>query len=118
MAMDRLLDLRSSAIVARFKLDDESSICWDSLIHLQSCNGELIMFFLNGNYYLGDGCCQIVRAISQKCWPTIIDALGFIPEETDVLQGYCNHEPSSPSPLPLPLTVKPNNVSSKLIFDP
>ncbi|XWS15282.1 hypothetical protein CRYUN_Cryun35bG0082200 [Craigia yunnanensis] len=116
MAKDGPLDLRSSAIVARLKLNDESSICWDSLIQLQSCTGELIMFFLNENSYLGHGCCQIVRAISQQCWPSIIDALGFTPEETDVLQGDCNHEASSPSPSPspspLPLTIKPTNVSS------
>ncbi|XVF37204.1 hypothetical protein REPUB_Repub19eG0126300 [Reevesia pubescens] len=77
----------SSAIVAGLKLkDDESSICWDSLIQLQSCTGELIMFFPECRRNLLRPrllpYCITVRAIAQQCWPTIIDALGFTPEET------------------------------------
>ncbi|XVE55137.1 hypothetical protein DITRI_Ditri03aG0136400 [Diplodiscus trichospermus] len=111
MAMDKHLDLMSSTIVARLNLlDDESSKCWDSLVHLESCSLELIMFFLNRNSYLRHGCCQVVRAISQQCWPTIIDGLGFTPKQTDGLQAYCNPVPSSPAPSPLPLTLKPTNI--------
>ncbi|GAV77605.1 Prolamin_like domain-containing protein [Cephalotus follicularis] len=98
----RPLDPRPSSLVGRLKLDDESSTCWDSLMQLQSCTGELILFFLNGETYLGHGCCQAIHTIGNQCWPTMIDALGFTTEESDILQGYCDHEfdhfstPSSP----------------------
>ncbi|XP_022777254.1 egg cell-secreted protein 1.2-like [Durio zibethinus] len=79
-------------LMARLKLDEESTNCWDSLIQLQSCTGELIMFFLNGETDLGHSCCQAIRTISHQCWPSMIDALGFTKEETHVLEGYCDHE--------------------------
>ena len=84
--------------MARLKVDEESPNCWDSLIHLQSCTGELIMFFLNGETDLGDSCCQAISTISHQCWPTMIDALGFTTEETNVLEGYCDHEDDQSPP--------------------
>ncbi|XVF27230.1 hypothetical protein REPUB_Repub14bG0088600 [Reevesia pubescens] len=87
-----------SSFMARLKLDEESPNCWDSLIHLQSCTGELIMFFLNGEADLGHSCCQAIRTISHQCWPTMIDALGFTTEETHVLEGYCDHEDDQSPP--------------------
>ena len=90
-------------LVARLKLEDEeSSNCWDSLIQLQACTGEVILFFLNGETYLGPGCCDAIRTIGQHCWPAMFGSLGFTTEETDVLQGYCTGEArGSASPPPL-----------------
>ncbi|KAJ0025243.1 hypothetical protein Pint_07908 [Pistacia integerrima] len=88
-----------SSLVARLKLDNESSSCWDSLTQLQSCSGELIMFFLNGETNLGPGCCQAIRTISHQCWPAMIGTLGFTAEESDVLQGYCDSEPPHEAPV-------------------
>ncbi|TXG53286.1 hypothetical protein EZV62_022455 [Acer yangbiense] len=82
----------SSSLVARLKLDDELPNCWNSLIRLQSCTGEIILFFLNGKTYLGHGCCQSMHTVSQQSWPNMIDTLGFTTEEGDILEGYCDHE--------------------------
>ncbi|TXG53285.1 hypothetical protein EZV62_022454 [Acer yangbiense] len=82
----------SSSLIARLKLDDESPNCWESLIQLQSCTGEIILFFLNGETYLGHGCCQAMHTISHQCWPNMIDTLGFTTEEGDILEGFCDHE--------------------------
>ena len=105
----------TSNLVARLKLDDESSNCWDSLIQLQSCTGEIIMFFLNGETYLGPSCCQAIRIIGQHCWPAMFGTVGFTTEEADVLQGYCDEEvahspppPHDPSP-PSPPSPSPSN---------
>ncbi|KDO83758.1 hypothetical protein CISIN_1g0394172mg, partial [Citrus sinensis] len=81
--------------------------CWDSLIQIQACSGEIILFFLNGETYLGDGCCNAIRTIRKKCWPNMIDTLGFTAEEGDVLEGYCDHETpaaivhTQPAPIPV-----------------
>ncbi|KAI4308051.1 hypothetical protein L6164_031169 [Bauhinia variegata] len=103
MTEARLLSNPSSFnLRARLKLEGESSNCWDSLFQLQACSGEVIMFFLNGETYLGPSCCQAIRVIGHECWPNIYSALGFTAEEGDILQGYCDDEavhspPSSPS---------------------
>ncbi|OMO70446.1 hypothetical protein CCACVL1_18914 [Corchorus capsularis] len=95
----------SLSLVARLKLDEEPTGCWDSLIELQSCTGEIIMFFLNGETELGHSCCQAIRTISNHCWPSMIGALGFTTEETHVLEGYCDHEQNSPP------SIGPNNIN-------
>nr|CAD1835298.1 unnamed protein product [Ananas comosus var. bracteatus] len=43
--------------------------CWDSLVELRSCTGEVILFFLNGETYLGPSCCRAIRVIEHHCWP-------------------------------------------------
>ncbi|POO00319.1 Prolamin-like domain containing protein [Trema orientale] len=92
-----------SNIMARLKLEDESSNCWDSLIQLQACTGEIILFFLNGETYLGPSCCQAIRIIGQHCWPAMFGTIGFTTEEADVLEGYCDKETAhSPPPPPPP----------------
>ncbi|XP_050231314.1 egg cell-secreted protein 1.3-like [Mercurialis annua] len=96
-----------SSLMARLKLDEESANCWDSLIQLQACSTEIILFFLNGETELGHGCCHAIRIISEQCWPNLIDTLGFTTEEGDILEGYCIKEedgtstppPSPPSPV-------------------
>ncbi|XP_004500025.1 egg cell-secreted protein 1.2-like [Cicer arietinum] len=92
------------SLEARLKLIGESSNCWDSLFKLQACSGEIITFFLNGETYLGNSCCQAIRVIGHDCWPNIVASLGFTNEETDILEGYCDevealHSPPPPTPL-------------------
>ncbi|XP_021829893.1 egg cell-secreted protein 1.1-like [Prunus avium] len=77
-------------LVARLNLDEESSNCWDSLFQLQSCSGEVVMFFLNGEIYLGHSCCEAIWTIEHQCWPALVGTLGFTAEETDLLKGYCD----------------------------
>jgi Prolamin-like len=87
--------------------------CWDSLIELRSCTGEIILFFLNGETYLGPSCCHAIGVIQHQCWAAdaMLSALGFTSEEGDVLRGYCdaignqNHAPVlaphvAPGPVP------------------
>ncbi|CAN6555597.1 unnamed protein product [Malus baccata var. baccata] len=90
----------SMNLAARLKLDEESANCWESLFQLQACSGEVVMFFLNGETYIGHGCCEAIRTIEHQCWPALLGTLGFTTEETDVLKGYCdeaNHIESPPS---------------------
>ncbi|XP_008231912.1 PREDICTED: egg cell-secreted protein 1.1-like [Prunus mume] len=90
---------------ARLNLDEESSNCWDSLFQLHACSGEVVMFFLNGETYLGHGCCEAIRTIEHQCWPALLGTLGFTTEETDVLKGYCDeadHIQSPPTRPPSP----------------
>ncbi|GMI82197.1 EGG CELL 1.1 [Hibiscus trionum] len=112
--LERSKTTTTSDLLARLKLDEESSDCWDSLIQLQSCTGELIMFFLNGETEIGQGCCQAIRTISQQCWPNMIDALGFTTEETHVLEGYCDHEDDQS----LPSAALTSEVGSSKLLNP
>lgn len=85
---------------SRLKLDEESN-CWDSLFQLQACTGEVILFFVNGETYLGHGCCEAIKTIEHQCWPALLGSLGFTTQETDILKGYCDeadqvHSPPSP----------------------
>ncbi|XP_019430252.1 PREDICTED: egg cell-secreted protein 1.1-like [Lupinus angustifolius] len=112
MAMSRPLSNPSTlSLVARLKLEDgtSSSNCWDSLFQIQACSGEIIMFFLNGETYLGNGCCHAIRVIQHDCWPNIVHSLGFTGEETDVLEGYCDEAVHSTTP-PSSTFVEPKDI--------
>jgi hypothetical protein len=89
-----------SNLSTRLKLDEESSNCWDSLLQLQACTGEIVLFFLNGETQLGHSCCQALSTIGEHCWPNMIDTLGFTTEESQILEGYCDKaaDPTTPSP--------------------
>ncbi|XP_059623122.1 egg cell-secreted protein 1.1-like [Cornus florida] len=112
MVMARPMNSKST-LMPRLKLDEEgSSWCWDSLYELQSCTGEVIQFFLNGETYLGPGCCHAIHTIQHQCWPNMLGSLGFTSEEGDILQGYCdatetnsNSNSTSIAPSPPPRTV-------------
>ncbi|KAI3461971.1 hypothetical protein Pfo_018634 [Paulownia fortunei] len=105
IATARMLDSRST-LAARLKLEEVegSSNCWDSLFQLQSCTAEVVLFFLNGETYLGPGCCQAIRIIERDCWPAMLGSLGYTSEEGDILRGYCDASdagsevPPPPSP--------------------
>ncbi|XP_062209216.1 egg cell-secreted protein 1.3-like [Phragmites australis] len=75
------------------RLDGEGSQqCWEVLVEIKSCTGEIILFFLNGEAYLGPGCCRAIRVIEQRCWAAdaMLSVIGFTPEEGDMLKGYCD----------------------------
>ncbi|XP_059623123.1 egg cell-secreted protein 1.1-like [Cornus florida] len=112
MVMARPMNTKST-LMARLKLDEEgSSKCWDSLYELQSCTGEVILFFLNGETYLGPGCCSAIHTIQHQCWPDMLGSLGFTSEEGDILQGYCDAtEPNSNSTSIAPPPPPPQNVN-------
>ncbi|KAL6217746.1 hypothetical protein ACLB2K_010963 [Fragaria x ananassa] len=93
-----------SNLAARLKLDEESSTCWESLLQFQACSKEVVLFFLNGETSLGEGCCKALSTIEHLCWPALLGSLGLTTEETDILKGYCDEAdqiqspPTSPSP--------------------
>nr|CAD1826514.1 unnamed protein product [Ananas comosus var. bracteatus] len=74
--------------------------CWDSLVELRSCTGEVILFFLNGETYLGPSCCRAIRVIEHHCWATdvLLASLGFTAQEGDILRGYCDPANDSSDP--------------------
>ncbi|KAL2925495.1 Egg cell-secreted protein 1.1 [Bienertia sinuspersici] len=99
------LDLRrneSSSLVTRLKFDDTSTNCWESLFKLQSCSGEMLQFFYNGETYLGPDCCNAILIIVHDCWPAMLGSLGFNNEEVDILRGYCDAEEEISGPGPIP----------------
>ncbi|KAJ1297567.1 hypothetical protein BS78_01G386400 [Paspalum vaginatum] len=69
-----------------------SQQCWEALVEIKSCTGEIILFFLNGEAYLGPGCCSAIRVIEGSCWAAdaMLSFIGFTPEEGDMLKGYCD----------------------------
>ncbi|OAY80682.1 Egg cell-secreted protein 1.1 [Ananas comosus] len=86
--------------------------CWDSLVELWSCAGEVILFFLNSETYLGPSCCRAIRVIEHHCWATdvLLASLGFTAQEGDILRGYCDptndsSDPSTPPPPPAPPSI-------------
>ncbi|XP_041989954.1 egg cell-secreted protein 1.1-like [Salvia splendens] len=100
MISARNLESRSrSSLAARLKVAEEvPSTCWDALLELQSCSGEMVMFFLNGETQLGENCCSAVKVIERQCWPSMLGTLGITAEESNVLRGYCDAAAAGPPP--------------------
>ncbi|XP_015886464.3 egg cell-secreted protein 1.3 [Ziziphus jujuba] len=117
----RPLNHIGSNLAARLKLEDGSSTCWESLLHLQSCTGEVVLFFLNGETSLGPACCKAIRIIEHECWPDMLSSLGFTTEEGDILQGYCDaasvHSPPAQNPPLLPPPPPPPAVKKVAVGD-
>ncbi|KAG2408905.1 hypothetical protein LR48_Vigan01g165900 [Vigna angularis] len=110
MVESRSMSNPSSSLLVRLKLEGEPSNCWDSLWQLQACSGEIVTFFLNGETYLGHGCCEAIKVIGHDCWPNIVASLGFTDEETDVLEGYCEEAVlRSPPPPPKSMLLPQRN---------
>jgi hypothetical protein len=86
------------SLEARLKVSGEPSNCWESLFKLQACSGEIVTFFLNGETYLGNGCCKAIKVIGHDCWPNVVASLGFTNEETYTLEGYCDEVDGAHSP--------------------
>ncbi|KAJ4967596.1 hypothetical protein NE237_019445 [Protea cynaroides] len=92
-----------TSLATRLQYTEGNTACWDSLYELRACTGEVILFFLNGETYLGPGCCRAIRFIEHQCWPAMLGSLGFTPEESDILLGYCDATgTANPSPPPSP----------------
>ncbi|XP_042499254.1 egg cell-secreted protein 1.4-like [Macadamia integrifolia] len=112
LGMARPLNPDSSNLSLATRLQsDNNTVCWDSLLELRACTGEVILFFLNGETYLGPDCCRAIRFIEHQCWPAMLGSIGFTPEESGILRGYCDATgettappppPSSPTPPPSP----------------
>lgn len=95
MISARKLESKSS-LLARLKLAEEGpSTCWDALLELQSCSGEVVMFFMNGEAHLGANCCSAMRVIEHQCWPSMLSTLGITAQESNVLRGYCDSAASA-----------------------
>jgi len=85
------------------RLEGEGSQqCWEALVDTKSCTGEIILFLLNGEAYLGPGCCRAIRVIEHSCWAAdaMLSVIGFTPEEGDMLKGYCDAGDDGGSPPP------------------
>ncbi|RCV36084.1 hypothetical protein SETIT_7G291400v2 [Setaria italica] len=85
--------------------------CWDALTRLGSCTSEIVLFFVNGESYIGPECCVAIRGATRHCWPSMLAAAGFTAEEADVLRGFCDaeaaHKGSPPPAGPVPAPGKP-----------
>lgn len=107
----------ATALRHRLRLDkgdsgEGSSACWESLFALRACTGEVILFFMNGENYLGQGCCRAVRTIHHYCWAnSVFGSLGLTTQEFDILRGYCDatadDDHSAPPPPPPPSSPQP-----------
>ncbi|KAL4186794.1 hypothetical protein AMTRI_Chr09g35820 [Amborella trichopoda] len=74
--------------------------CWEALSELRACSNEIILFLMNGEMYLGKGCCRGIRIITRHCWPSMLASIGFTAEQGDVLRGYCDAtEYEAPPPM-------------------
>ncbi|GAB4854336.1 hypothetical protein Ancab_022922, partial [Ancistrocladus abbreviatus] len=85
----RALSTPSSELDLAARLDsfeNSTNGCWESLTQLQSCTGEVIQFFYNGEASLGMGCCHAIYVIQHNCWPAMLGALGFTSQESDILR--------------------------------
>lgn len=106
-----------SNLTARLNLDEESATCWETLLQLQACSSEVVLFFLNGETDLGDGCCKAIRTIEHQCWPALLGSLGFTTEETDILKGYCDEADQIQSPPALPSPPSVHQPTGKFVPD-
>ncbi|CAM0874599.1 unnamed protein product [Alopecurus aequalis] len=81
--------------------------CFGAVTELRSCTNEIVLFFINGESWLGRDCCLAIRTVTRHCWPSMLASVGFTSEEADVLRGFCDaevggaHAPPPPPPAPL-----------------
>ncbi|KAL5974538.1 hypothetical protein ACLOJK_031204 [Asimina triloba] len=76
------------------------SDCFSALLELRSCTSEIVLFFLNGQTYLGPDCCHAIHIIARQCWPSMLTSIGFTVEEGQVLLGYCDASSAATPPSP------------------
>ncbi|KAI3833628.1 hypothetical protein MKW98_021540 [Papaver atlanticum] len=98
----------SHNLAARINGEDGASMveCWNALYELRSCTNEIVLFFMDGEMYLGIECCRAIRIITRECWPSMLISVGFTAEEGDILRGYCDASHST-APRSSPVTVLP-----------
>lgn len=92
MISSRKLESKSTLLTRLILDQDGSGSCLDALFELQSCSGEVVLFFLNGETSLGPNCCSAITTIERQCWPSMLGSLGITSEETDILRGYCDSQ--------------------------
>ncbi|CAA6660548.1 unnamed protein product [Spirodela intermedia] len=89
---------------------DDMAKCWNSLLELRACTGEVILFFLNGDTNLGPGCWNSIRIIEHCCSLSMLTSLGSTADEGDILTSYCvaldSTLPLPPAP-PSPVSLAP-----------
>ncbi|KAF0895838.1 hypothetical protein E2562_016570 [Oryza meyeriana var. granulata] len=66
--------------------------CWNAVTELRSCTNEIVLFFVNGESYLGPDCCVAIRTVTRHCWPAMLASVGFTSQEADILRGFCDAE--------------------------
>ncbi|KAF7043529.1 hypothetical protein CFC21_052866 [Triticum aestivum] len=80
--------------------------CWGAVTELRSCTSEIVLFFLNGESYLGRDCCIAIRTVTLHCWPSMLASIGLTAQEADILRGFCDaeipHAPPPPAPAAVP----------------
>ncbi|XP_068664172.1 egg cell-secreted protein 1.4-like [Aristolochia californica] len=92
-------------LAARIQAEGGLTECLNALYELRSCTNEIILFFVNGESYIGRDCCRAIRVITRHCWPSLLSSIGFTAEEGDILRGYCDASASTPfSPAQSPAT--------------
>ncbi|KAI3882527.1 hypothetical protein MKX03_023920 [Papaver bracteatum] len=69
--------------------------------------GMIILFFMDGEMYLGLECCRAIRIITRECWPSMLTSVGFTAEEGDILRGYCDAAPHLAAPRSSPIAMLP-----------
>lgn len=72
--------------------------CWSAVTKLGSCTNEIVLFFVNGESYLGPDCCVAIRTVTRRCWPAMLASIGFTAQEADILRGFCDAELAAPPP--------------------
>ncbi|KAI3855889.1 hypothetical protein MKW98_009671 [Papaver atlanticum] len=82
----------SHNLAARINGEDGAGMveCWNALYELRSCTNEIVLFFMDGEMYLGIECCRAIRIITREY----------------ILRGYCDASHST-APRSSPVTVLP-----------
>ncbi|KAL2551496.1 Egg cell-secreted protein 1.4 [Forsythia ovata] len=91
---------------ARLEANGNTLDCWTALTEIRLCSNEIIAYFMNGAIDISTTCCQAISLITHQCWPAMLSTLGFTPDETFILRGYCDASGSSSAktgPVPSPL---------------
>nr|GLL18441.1 egg cell-secreted protein 1.4-like [Ipomoea trifida] len=99
-------DAKQASYGVTGRLNDEASVmaeCWDAMVQLKSCTNEIILFFFNGEAYLGQECCRAIRTILYHCWPSMLTSIGYTAEEVDVLRDYCGATAPVPAVVGVPV---------------
>ncbi|KAK4394398.1 Egg cell-secreted protein 1.4 [Sesamum angolense] len=80
--------------------------CLIALYKIRSCSNEIIAYFANGTIDITPPCCQAITLITHSCWPAVLSALGYSPDQASILRGYCDAVASEVArfgPVPSPL---------------
>ncbi|KAK4417357.1 Egg cell-secreted protein 1.4 [Sesamum alatum] len=88
------------------ELEGQALDCLTALYKIRSCSNEIIAYFANGTIDITPPCCQAITLITHSCWPAVLSALGYTPDQANILRGYCDAVASEVArfgPVPSPL---------------